>query len=650
MKLLEPIQVGNMTLKNRMIFPPLTTSYEERDGSIGARSHNFYKRLAQGGASYIVLGDVSPVQTATPTPRLCSDDQIPSFQALADDCHAFGAKLAIQIFHPEYDVPGVSKLIMESRMLKMQGKDAESDAVARQAFAKLHHDMQFFVTEATKEQLASIIDAYKACALRAQKAGLDAIQIHGDRLVGSLTSTILNHRTDEYGGCFENRIRFALEVVRAIRETVPEMTIDYKLPIITPMEGGLRGKGGIILDEAVQLAKLLEAEGVHMIHVAQANHTGNMGDTIPAMGTREYGFMVSASAAIKEAVSIPVCVVGRIITKESAESLIASGKCDIVALGRTLICDPDYPNKVASDEPIRYCMNCNKGCTDNITNRGICQCVLNAENSQEYIKTITPAERFKNVAVIGAGPAGMEAARVAAMKGHTVTLFEKSTRLGGQLNLAAVPPRKGELLRAVNYFEAELRRLGVKLRLGVEADAERLNGFDHVIIAVGSSNLQLPIPGADSAAVVSAWDVLAGKAIPFGKVAIIGGGLVGSETAEYLANQGCQVSIIEMLPEIAKGESATVIPTMKADFAKHGVQEFVNTKVTAIQAGKVICEANGGVMEVPADFVVMAVGARKNELKLEGITAPVTLVGDCAGRPADISNAIRTAYDAANAI
>lgn len=650
MKLLEPIQIGSMTLKNRMIFPPLTTSYEERDGSIGARSRNFYKRLAQGGASYIVLGDVSPVQTATPTPRLCSDDQIPSFQALAEDCHAFGAKLAIQIFHPEYDVPGVSKLIMESRMLKMQGKDAESDAVAKKAFAKLHHDMQFFVTEATKEQLSAIIDAYKACALRAEKAGLDAIQIHGDRLVGSLTSTILNHRTDEYGGCFENRIRFALEVVRAIRETVPGMTIDYKLPIITPMEGGLRGKGGIILEEAVRLAKILEDEGVHMIHVAQANHTGNMGDTIPAMGTRDYGFMVSCSEAIKQAVSIPVCVVGRIITKESAEALIETGKCDIVALGRTLICDPDYPNKVASGEPIRYCLNCNKGCTDNITNRGICQCVLNAENSQEYVKIITPAETAKRVAVIGAGPAGMEAARVAALKGHQVTLFEKAAKLGGQLNIAAVPPRKSELLRAVTYFEAELKRLGVTMQLGTEANADMLNGFDHILVAVGASNIIIPVPGADSAAVVSAWDVLSGKAIPFGKVAVIGGGLVGSETAEYLANQGCQVSIIEMLPEIAKGESETVIPTMKADFAKHGVQEYVSTKVTAIQPGKVLCEANGEAVEIAADFVVMAVGARKNVLNLDGITAPVTLIGDCIDRSADISHAIRTAYDAANSI
>lgn len=652
MKLLEPIQVGKLTLKNRMIFPPLTTSYEERDGSIGTKSFNFYKRLAQGGAAYIVLGDVSPVMTATPTPRLCTDEQIPTFKALADALHAFDAKLAIQIFHPEYDVPGVSKLIMESRMLKMQGKDAESDAVARQAFAKLHHDMQFFVTEASKEQLSAIVEAYKACALRAAKAGIDAIQIHGDRLVGSMCSTILNHRTDEYGGSFENRIRYALEIVRAIRETVPDMMIDYKLPVITPMEGGLRGKGGIVLEEAVAFAKLLEAEGVNMIHVAQANHTGNMGDTIPAMGTREYGFMAGASEAVKQAVSIPVCVVGRIITKESAEALIETGKCDIVALGRALICDPDYPNKAASGEPIRYCMNCNKGCTDNITNRGICQCVLNAENSREYVSTITPAEVMKTIAVIGAGPAGLEAARVAALKGHKVTLFEKSWKLGGQLNIASVPPRKGEMLRAVQFYEAELSRLQVQVRMGTVPGKDELNGFDQVIAAVGASNITVPVPGHDSSMVVSAWEVLAGKAIPFGRVAVIGGGLVGAETAEYLANRGCAVSIIEMLPEIARGESSTVIPAMKADFAAHGVKEYVNTRLASIEPGRVLCEdtVSGEKVEIPADFVVMAVGARKNTLDLEGVTVPVAYVGDCMDRSADISHAIRTAYDTVNAL
>ncbi len=645
------IQIGNMVLKNRIVFPPLTTGYEERDGSIGEKSFNFYKRLAQGGTGYIVLGDVAPVNTASPTPKLCRDDQIPSFRRLADACHEYGAKLALQIFHPEYDVPGVGALIIQSRILQQQGKMDECQAVTKKAFAKLHHDMQHFVNEATPEQLAEILASIKACAARAQAAGIDAIQVHGDRLVGSLCSTILNKRTDEYGGSFENRVRFALEVVQVIQEAAPELVIDYKLPIVTPMEGGLRGKGGLELEEAIRLAVLLEQKGVHMIHVGQANHTGNMNDTIPAMGTREYGFIVDCAEAVKKAVSVPVCAVGRIFTAAAADAVLASGKCDLVGLGRPLLCDPDFGNKAETGEPIRCCISCNKGCTDKISNRGFCECVLNAENGAEYIRTVTKAQSSKKVAVVGAGIAGLEAARVAALKGHSVTLFEKGYEIGGQVNIAAVPPRKGEMLRAIDYYRQVLPSLGIQVKLGTQPDTDTLNGFDHVIVAVGAKNMMLPIPGGNLPHVVSAWDVLAGRSLVFGKVAVIGGGLVGAETAEFLANQGAKVSIVELMPEIAKGESATVLPSLKADFAAHGVQEFVNTKLMEIKPEHVVCE-NTQTQEpvtIPADFVVMAVGARANAFDCEGITATVHHVGDSV-RAADISNAIRTAYDAANSI
>ncbi len=645
------IKIGNMVLKNRVVFPPLTTGYEERDGSIGEKSFNFYKRLAQGGAGYIVLGDVAPVNTASPTPKLCRDDQIPSFRRLADACHEYGAKLSLQIFHPEYDVAGVGALIIKSRMLQQQGDMEQCQIVTKQAFAKLHHDMQHFVNEATEEQLNQILASIKACAARAQEAGVDAIQVHGDRLVGSLCSTILNKRSDSYGGCFENRIRFALEVVAAIKEAAPQLAIDYKLPIVTPMEGGLRGKGGLELAEAIQLAVILERNGVDMIHVGQANHTGNMNDTIPAMGTREYGFIMDCAEAVKKAVSVPVCAVGRIVTEAAAEAVLASGKCDLIALGRPLLCDPDFANKAQAGQPIRYCISCNKGCTDKISNRGYCECVLNAENGMEYARTVTAAQSGKKVAVVGAGLAGLEAARVAALKGHSVTLFEKSYEIGGQLNIAAVPPRKGEMNRAVHYFKSILPTLGIRVEMGKEPDKATLNTFDHVIVAVGAHNTMLPVAGGELSHVVSAWDVLAGRSIVFGNVAVIGGGLVGAETAEYIASQGARVSIVELMPEIAKGESATVLPAMKADFAEHGVKEFVNTKLMEIRKDHILCEdtQTQQTVTIPADFVVMAVGARPNGFDCEGITATVHHVGDSV-KPADISNAIRTGYDAANSI
>ena len=352
MKILEPIKVGKITLKNRIMFPPLTTGYEERDGSIGPKSLNFYTRLAEGGVGYIVVGDVAPVNTASPTPKLFDDRQIPTFKKLADALHAHGAKVGLQLFHPEYDVPGVGRMIVGSMMAlkaaeeaKAKGdmatfgaKMAEAGKIRTEAYAKLHHDMQHFVSEASVEQLQEIVKAIGQSARRAQEAGIDVIEVHGDRIVGSLSSTILNHRTDEYGGSFENRVRFALEVVREIKKNAPELVIDYKLPIVTKQpDGSLMGKGGTILEEAIKLSKLLEKEGVDMIHVAQANHTGNMNDTIPAMGTRAYGFMLEETKAIKEVVSIPVSTVGRLTTVRAAETLLEQGICDIVAYGRSLL-------------------------------------------------------------------------------------------------------------------------------------------------------------------------------------------------------------------------------------------------------------------------------------------------------------------------
>ena len=232
MQLFQPINVGKITLKNRVMFPPLTTGYEERDGSIGEKSLNFYKRLAEGGVGYIVIGDVTPIQTISPTPKLFDDNQIPSYKKLADAVHTYGAKLGLQLFHPEYDVDAVNALFRQG---DMQG-----------ARAKLHHDMLHFVDEVSVENLRGIIKKIAECAKRAEKAGVDIIEVHGDRLVGSLTSTLLNHREDVYGGTFENRIRFALEVVRAIKEAAPNLTIDYKLPIIST--NPLRGKGGVLIE------------------------------------------------------------------------------------------------------------------------------------------------------------------------------------------------------------------------------------------------------------------------------------------------------------------------------------------------------------------------------------------------------------------
>ena len=634
--ILQPIEVGGQTFKNRIMFPPLTTGYE-KNGMISEQDMGFYTRLAKGGVGYIVLGDVAPINSFSPTPKLFDDSQIPAFKALADSVHAYGTKLGVQLFHPEYDVDAINSLFMQKKFDEMR--------------QRLHHDMMFFTDEVSEEMLMAIIDKMCACAVRAQKAGVDVIQIHGDRLNGCLCSTRMNHRTDKFGGSLENRVRFARMLTRAIRKAVPDMVIDYKLSIVTPQ----RGKGGIDEADAVQFAQWLVEDGVDMLHVAQANHTGNMADTIPPMGVQPYGFFVKIAGDIKKAVNVPVSAVGRIVDAEMAARVIESGMADMVAMGRPLLADPDWGTKIAAGKAcdIRRCISCNKGCTDAIQNRQFLSCVLNAENGYENTRSIQPAAQKKKIAVLGGGPAGLEAARVAALRGHDVTLFEKTTTLGGQLNIACVPPRKEEMRRAAQDLIHAVCNAGVHLCMGQTRTAEQLKnaGFEAVINAVGAHSAAPRIPGIDSVNVADAWKVLAGEQQVYGTVAVIGGGMVGCETAEYLAARGCKVSVIEMMDKIAAGESSTILPTLLENYKTYGVEQYPSHKVKEFRMDAVVCEnKDGAEVTIPCDYIVLAMGARSNEFDaaaLEAASIPVYSIGDAAGKAADISNAIRTGYDTA---
>ena len=634
--ILQPIEVGGQTFKNRIMFPPLTTGYE-KNGMISEQDMGFYTRLAKGGVGYIVMGDVAPINSFSPTPKLFDDSQIPAFKALADSVHTYGTKLGVQLFHPEYDVDAINSLFMQKKFDEMR--------------QRLHHDMMFFTDEVSEEMLMAIIDKMCACAVRAQKAGVDVIQIHGDRLNGCLCSTRMNHRTDKFGGSLENRVRFARMLTRAIRKAVPDMIIDYKLSIVTPQ----RGKGGIDEADAVQFAQWLVEDGVDMFHVAQANHTGNMADTIPPMGVQPYGFFVKIAGDIKKAVNVPVSAVGRIVDAEMAARVIESGMADMVAMGRPLLADPDWGTKIAAGKAcdIRRCISCNKGCTDAIQNRQFLSCVLNAENGYENTRSIQPAAQKKKIAVLGGGPAGLEAARVAALRGHDVTLFEKTTTLGGQLNIACVPPRKEEMRRAAQDLIHAVCNAGVHLCMGQTRTAEQLKdaGFEAVINAVGAHSAAPRIPGIDSVNVADAWKVLAGEQQVYGTVAVIGGGMVGCETAEYLAARGCKVSVIEMMDKIAAGESSTILPTLLENYKTYGVEQYPSHKVKEFRMDAVVCEnKDGAEVTIPCDYIVLAMGARSNEFDaaaLEAASIPVYSIGDAAGKAADISNAIRTGYDTA---
>ena len=638
MKILEPIFIGGVRFKNRLMLPPLTTGYENKDGSISTQSKAFYTRLAEGGVGYIVLGDVAPIRSFAPTPKLYEDSQIESFRLLAESVHEHGAKLGAQIFHPEYDVDAINLMFA----------NGQQDQVR----ARLHHDMDHFVNEVTEDALMIILEKMCACAIRAQKAGIDVIQIHGDRLVGSLCSTKMNSRTDKFGGILENRTRFAIMLVHALKKAVPGMLLEFKLAVVTPE----RGKGGIDQADAPQFAKWLEEAGVDMLHVGQANHTGNLADTIPPMGVQPYCFFADIAGAVKSAVSIPVSTSGRIIDPHMAEEMLQNGKADMIGIGRALLADPEWTNKAAAGRAhdIRRCISCNE-CVDAVMNGSFVICAVNAETGFAESRFISPAKLKKEIVVIGGGPAGLEAARVAAKKGHRVTLFEKDTKLGGQLNIANVPPRKNELDRSVEDLTHAINSLGVKLRMGETANIDSVIALapDAVIVAVGASNFTPPILGVEGQNVRDAWKILSGEQTVSGNVIVVGGGMVGCETAEFLAEQGCTVSIVEMRDKIANEVGMTVLPTMLDFFKDYGVKQFTGHKVITITEGELICEnSDGNEVQIPCDYVVMANGSRSVKFDVNVFTEKgisVVKVGDCQNT-SNISQAIKTGYDAANAL
>ena len=630
--ILQPIEVGGQTFKNRIMFPPLTTGYE-KNGMISEQDMGFYTRLAKGGVGYIVLGDVAPINSFSPTPKLFDDSQIPAFKALADSVHAYGTKLGVQLFHPEYDVDAINSLFMQKKFDEMR--------------QRLHHDMMFFTDEVSEEMLMAIIDKMCACAVRAQKAGVDVIQIHGDRLNGCLCSTRMNHRTDKFGGSLENRVRFARMLTRAIRKAVPDMVIDYKLSIVTPQ----RGKGGIDEADAVQFAQWLVEDGVDMLHVAQANHTGNMADTIPPMGVQPYGFFVKIAGDIKKAVNVPVSAVGRIVDAEMAARVIESGMADMVAMGRPLLADPDWGTKIAAGKAcdIRRCISCNKGCTDAIQNRQFLSCVLNAENGYENTRSIQPAAQKKKIAVLGGGPAGLEAARVAALRGHDVTLFEKTTTLGGQLNIACVPPRKEEMRRAAQDLIHAVCNAGVHLCMGQTRTAEQLKdaGFEAVINAVGAHSAAPRIPGIDSVNVADAWKVLAGEQQVYGTVAVIGGGLTGCEIAYELALQGKQPVIVEMKNDLIAQTGVCLANSsyLREWFAWKKVPVYLETTLQEVKDDSIVCkDASGKEITIPCDSVISSAGYIPNPLAPKG--SNVSLVGDCDG-VGNLRSVVWRAYEVA---
>jgi len=629
-RLFEPIKMGSIELKNRIIFPPMTTGFEQ-GGVVTEQSINFYSSIARGGVSLIILGDAAVDPAFIPVPGISDDKFIPMLKKLVEAVHANGALISPQLFHQEFFALELMKLPKE------------------QFGARMKDDMENFANRLSHEQIEAIVEEFAEGARRAMEAGFDIVQVHGDRLVGQFCSPVLNKRTDEYGGSIENRAKFALAVVKRVREVVGgNVPIDYKLSIIRPTEG----QAGPTLEEAKKMVPWLVEAGVDAFHVSLANHTG-IHHVIPPMGFKPPGCFVDLAEAVKQVAGVPVAAVGRIVTPEHAESILAEDKADIIALGRGLVADPEWPVKVKEGryDDIRTCMMCNQGCTDRLIGRRAVSCSINASVGKEAESAITRAETIKKILVAGGGPAGMEAARVAALRGHKVTLAEKADRLGGQVNIASVPSHKQELARIMDYLPAQIKKLGVDIRLGQEATAEMIadENPDAVVIATGAQPLIPDITGIGAENVITAWDVLSGKSAPGQKVVVIGGGSVGSETAEYLAASGKEVTIVEMLGKICMDMSTTIVPFFMPLIEQHGVTVLTNHRLAAVTPkGVVLIDENDEEKTAQADTVVLAVGAvQGNKLaeSLKGKDMEVYSIGDCSREvPGKIIDAVHDAY------
>ena len=347
--LFSPIKVGTTEVKNRVFMPPVSTNLADH-GYVTDDLVDHYRARAKGGVGLIIteVVTVEPTYTYLPGDMCCYDDTfIPGWEKLAAAVHEYGCKIMPQLFHPAYmafNIPGTPRLIAPSFV---------GPSYAREAPRPI-----------TVDEIHELTHQFGDAAVRMQKAGVDGVEVHAAHahgMLGGFLTPLYNKRTDEYGGSFENRVRYALEVVAAIKEAAPQLMVEYKLPVIMENPDGTpRGKGGLQPDEACEFAKLLEGAGIDMIQVAQANHTGNMGDTIPPMGAMPYNWTLPVAERVKALVSVPVATVGRVVSVEAGEKILEDGAADIIAYGRSLMCDPDIALKAATGEPIRECLNCNK--------------------------------------------------------------------------------------------------------------------------------------------------------------------------------------------------------------------------------------------------------------------------------------------------
>lgn len=626
--LFEPLKIGQMEVKNRLVVPAMSTLTATPDGACTEQFVKYIERKAQGGWGLIVTEYYGVAPHVGFFPRMLgiwNDELVENHKQVAEAAHRGDAKIAAQISHSGRET--FTAVTDENLVAPSPIKDVAGSKKPR---------------ELGKTEIHAIVEQFGDTALNLKRAGFDAIEIYAAHgyLISNFLSKYSNKRIDEYGGCLENRMRFLLEIVSNTRKKVgPDFPIMVRISTREFVPGGLS------MAESRVIAKKLEEAGVDAIDCSQGIFT--VSNNIVEPMHMENGVFLDASEEIKKCVTIPVITAGRINEASLASSALATGKCDFVGMGRASLADPDFPNKVKEGrmDEIRYCIGCVQACIGGNMRGENCHCLVNPELNREFELPFKKAEKAKNIIVVGAGVAGLEAAITAKRRGHNVTVFEKKDRPGGTWNIACLPPYKGELITFVKWQADECARLGIEIKYNTEFQINDAKGADKVIVATGSTPFIPPIEGHTQQNVVKANDVLTQDAA-FGKnVVVLGGGSVGVETAEYMAFCGSNVTIVEMMDDILVGLERETWLMLKEEVKKYGMKVYTQSKVTKIENDCVILERKGKeIMLEEVDTVVVAAGSKPvNDLVplLEETGIKTTVVGDAK----QVRNGLKAIYE-----
>ena len=628
-------KINNCEIPNRLVVTAMVANYCNTDGSATDKYIAYHEAKAKGGWGLIITEDYAINENAMGYERIAglwNDEQIESHKKLTDTIHKYDSKIFAQIYHAGRQT---------CNFVNGGVQPVAPSAIPCPWLRELPRELK-------KTEIKQIISDFGDTALRAKKAGFDGVEIHAGHgyLLAEFLSPYSNKRTDEYGGCLDNRARIVKEVIENIRSKVGQ---DF--PVIIRFSGDETVEGGRDMSESRILAKLFEEWGVDGLHVSSGAY-GNYNKGIVSTMYIPHAWTVEFANEIKKLVNIPVITANRINDPRMADNILEMGKADFIGMGRGSLADPELPNKAKNGDftSIRYCIGCLQGCVNKLLEGEEITCLVNPTLGRDleidYKKTIEP----KKVCVIGGGPGGLEAARAAALKGHSVELYEKRDFLGGQFKAAAYPPCKGELSTYVSWISGELDKLNVNVHLNTEVTKELINEIkaDYVIIATGGNPIIPPIKGVDKNHVYTAEDMLLGKIQPGDNIVVAGGGEVGGETAAHLAMQERKVTIVEMQSDILNELDATSTLQLKNILNRYGVDIKTNTKVVEILDHGVIVDNGNETFTINADTVVLGLGYRPNNSlvdDLKDLDATVITIGG-AVKTSNALVAIREGFDA----